>query len=227
MMKKFLHKLIAPAVLLLLVCSQLKAVDPGVGVTLINYTLGTVDLGYTITINARVSNYDSVPFIGTLDFGLRNNQQELSNSGVFNKPPYSSTQISLGPYETVPAIFSVDIDPQFFNPGPDVVVVWPICSKPIIDSIVININVLNPNSITDNKDDLFTYLIVGNKILLKNYAAETNFKQVRIYNLMGQQVAELRSQFITEVPLPALPKGLYMCEFLAADGKRKVIRFFY
>ena len=227
MMNKFLHKLIAPAVLLLLISNQLKAVDLGVGVTLINYTLGTVDLGYTITINARVSNYDSVPFNGTLDFGLRNNQQELSNSGVFNKPPYSSTQISLGPYETVPAVFSVDIDPQFFNPGPDVVVVWPICGKPIIDSIVININVLTPNSIADNKDDLFTFIVLGNKIFLKNYAPETNFKQVRIYNLMGQQVSELHSQFITEVPLPVLPKGLYLCEFLSADGKRKVIRFFY
>ena len=43
---------------------------------------------------------------------------------------------------------------------------------------------------------------------------------------MGQQISELRSEFITEIPLPALPKGLYLCELITAEGKRKVIRFF-
>ena len=227
MMNKILHKLVAPAVMLLIVCSPAKAIQRGVAVSLINYTLSTVDLGYTITVNARVSNYDSLPFAGTIDFGLRNNQQILSNVGVFNKPPYSGAQISLNPYETVPAIFSIHIDPQYFSPGPDVVVVWPICNKPYIDSIIIDINVLAPNGIADNKAELFSYIIMNDRIFIKNIAPETNFKQVRIYNLMGQQVSEMHSEFITEVPLPVLPKGLYLCEFMAADGKRKVIRFFH
>ncbi len=227
MMNKILHRLIASAVILLIVCNPANAIERGVAVSLINYTLDSVDLGYTITVNARVSNYDSLPFAGILDFGLRNNHQTLSNTGVFNKPPYSGAQISLNPYETVPAIFSIHIDPQYFSPGPDVVVVWPICNKPFIDSVVIDIYVHSPSSIKEDKQELFGYIILNDRIFLKNYTAETNFKQVRIYNLLGQQVSELHSEFITEVPLPALPKGLYLCEFLAADGKRKVIRFFH
>ena len=227
MMKKYLHKLIAAAVLVLLVGSPCMASNHGVGVTLLNYTLDTVDLGYTITINAQIRNFDSVPFAGTIDFGLRNDHYTLSTSSIFNKPPFSGNQISLYGHEIVPAIFSVHVVQGYFAPGPDVVVVWPICSQPIADSIVIGIYIENPNSIADNKEDPLSFIILNNRIFLKNYTPETNFKQVRLYNLLGQQVYEMHAEYITEVPLPVIPKGLYLCEFLAADGKRKVIRFFH
>ncbi len=228
MMNRYLHKFFVSACLLLLACGSSKGQSAGIGVTLINYTFDTVGYNYTITINARVSNYDSVSFAGVIDFGLRNNSHILTNSAVFNKPPYCTpNQITLYPYETVPAVFSVDIDPQYFSPGPDVVVVWPICPKPIIDSIEIDIYVQTPSSIKDDKEELFGFFIMNNKLFLKNYGAQTNFKQVRIYNLIGQQVSLYSSDFITEVPLPVLPKGLYLCELITADNKRKVIRFFY
>jgi len=228
MMNKYLHKFFIAAGLLLLGLGSSKGQIAGVGVTLIDYTFDTVGYNYTITINARVSNYDSLPFIGVIDFGLHNNSHVLSNSTLFNKPPYCTpNQISLYPYETVPAVFSIDIDPQFFSPGPDVVVVWPISTKPIIDSIVIAIYVQTPSGIKDDTEELFGFFIMNNKLFLKNYGTATNFKQVRIYNLIGQQVSEFRSDFITEVPLPNLPKGLYLCELITADNKRKVIRFFY
>ena len=227
MMNKILQKIIVPAVLVLLIYNQCCAQASGVGVTLINYTLSTVDLGYTITINARVSNFDSVPFSGVIEFGLRDDHATLTNSGVFNAPPYTGSHITLYPHEVVPAVFSIHIDPQYFAPGPDVVVVWPICTRPIADSILIPIQIENPNAIADTKEDPFSYIILNDKIFLKNYAAGTNFKQVRIYNLLGQPVSETHSDYITEVQLPVLPKGLYLAEFLAADGKRKVIRFFH
>lgn len=225
-MMKHLHKLVASAILFF-ICNTGFAFT-GVGVTLISYTFDTVGYNYTITINARVSNYDSLPFTGIIDFGLHNNTHILTGESLFNKPPYCTpNSISLYPYETVPAVFSIDIDPQFFSPGPDVVVVWPICTKPIIDSIVIDIYVQTPSGIEDDKEELFGFFIMNNKLFLKNYGAQTNFKQVRIYNLLGQQVSEFHFEFITEVPLPNLPKGLYLCELITGDNKRKVIRFFY
>src|ERR1043165_5014828 len=150
MMHRILQKTIASTGLLLLLCCCTKAANPTVGVTLINYTFDNVGYGYSITINAEVRNFDTVPFNGTIDFGLRNNAHpNLTNSGIFNQPPYSGNQISLYPNEVVPAVFSIRIEPQYFAPGPDVVVVWPICSGPIADSIVLDITVQNPSGISE------------------------------------------------------------------------------
>ena len=194
---KHLYKSFACAILVCFVCSPpAVASNFGIALSKINYTFDTVGFGYTITVNAQLTNYDSVPFSGPMDFGLRTDHYNLTTSSLYGKPPYSGNQISLYPYEVVPAIFSIHIEPQYFSPGPDVVVVWPIANSPYIDSILINIIVQNPSGIKDDKEDLFSYIIAGNKIFLKNTNPETNIKQVRIYNLLCQLVSEMHSDFI-------------------------------
>jgi hypothetical protein len=200
----------------------------GVGVVLVSYTVDTVnqvDLGYTLNIYADITNYDSVPFNGLINFGLRNNEQVLTSTGIFSQPPYSGDNISLAAGETVPAIFSVNINHPYFRPGPDVVVVWPICNQPIADSILIHLDILDPSGIKDQKEIPLTYAVVNNTILLKSSDPAINFQQVRIYNAIGQKLSETLSDFISSVPLPALPRGLYFCEVLAADGRRVTIKF--
>lgn len=224
MMKKYLQRLCAVVSLCWLISSQCSAAVNGVGVTLINYTFDTVGFGYTITINAQVTNYDTLAFNGNIDFGLKNSTYNLSAAGLFNKPPYSSSYISLHPNETVPAVFSIDIDPQYFAPGPDVVVVWPICSGPVADSVLIPIFIETPNGIQDERSDLFAYLPAPGRIFIKGYHAGLNIEQVRFFNLMGQQIAALQGNYITEVPVPDLPGGLYLCEFITADKRRQVIK---
>lgn len=205
------------------------AANTGLGVTLINYTLDTVNndvnLGYTITINAEVTNFDSVPFNGFINFGLHNNTQVLTNSGVFDQPPYSGDSISLGGYETVPAIFSIGINQPYFRPGPDVVVVWPICTQQIVDSIIIHLNILDPSGINDNQEIPFSYAVVNSNLLIKTADSKINFKQVRIYNALGQQLQETDADFISDIHLPALAQGIYYCQLVTADGRKAVIRF--
>jgi hypothetical protein len=205
-----------------------RAATNGVGVTLISYSLDTnlVSLGYTLTISAQVTNFDSTEFSGPLNFGLRNLQDTLTNAGIFGQPPYSGNMITLGGNETVPAIFTVNVNLPYFDPGPNVIVVWPICSKPIADSILIHIVVLDPpNGINEPKDIPITYAVVNNTILLKSTDAAINFKQVRIYDDIGQKLSETTSNFITSVPLPVLPRGIYLCELVTADGRRTTFKF--
>ncbi len=203
----------------------------GIAVRLLGYTIDStlnVNLGYTLTISTEVTNTDSTNgFSGQLDFGLHSNTQTLTTTNIFNKPPYSNNTIVLAPYESVPAIFSVHITSQYFVPGPDVVVVWPISTSPISDSVRIPINILNPSSVQEEKKDLFTYIITEKKILLQNLNPQTNFKQVRIYSLMGQPVSNLSSDFITEIPVPDLPRGIYICELMTSTNARRVIKFFH
>lgn len=218
---------------LLLVVALLRtsvASAEGIAVTLVDFQLSTtqnVNLGYTLTISAQVTNTDTVAFNGFLDFGLHNSNNNLTAESIFNKPPYSARTISLAPGETVPAIFSVDIQQPFFTPGPDVVVVWPISSQSISDSILINLLIEDPSGVEENKNAGFTYLVMNDRILLRYATSEMNFQQVRMFNILGQQAASLHSNFITEIPVPNLPKGIYICEMLTADNKTRVIKFIH
>ncbi len=222
-------KIVFFLLLLLPAALATNAAGNGLGVTLVNYTLDTVNndvsLGYTITINAEVTNFDSLPFMGVINFGLHNNTEILSNTGLFDKPPYSGDTVSLGGHETVPAIFSVTINQPYFKPGPDVVVVWPICSQLISDSIIIPINVVDPSGISNEKEIPFSYAVVNNNILIKTTDAKINFKQVRIYNDLGQKLLEITSDFITDIPLPQLPLGIYFCQLSTADGRNAAVKF--
>ena len=215
---------------LFLLCAGigLQAADHGVGVTLISYSLDTsqpVNLGYTITINAVVTNYDSVPFNGHINFGLHNNEDTLTNAGIFDQPPYSGDSISLGAGETVPAIFSVNINHPYFRPGPDVVVVWPICSQPVADSILIHLTIVAPNGINDITKADFTYAVVNNTIMVKSGDPKLNFKQVRIYNDLGQKISEMVADLSGTIPLLPLSQGIYFCELTSGDGKRTTFKF--
>ena len=222
-------KLLLPLFIILTASFTMRAANNGVGVTLVNYTLDTannqVNLGYTITINAQVTNFDSTSFNGIINFGLHNDQQVLSNTSIFDKPPYSGDSISLAGHETVPAIFSININHPYFRPGPDVVVVWPISSQPIADSIIIHLDILAPNGITDQKEIPFTYIVVNNTILLKYFDSKITFKQVRIFNNIGQILQELKSDIISSIPLSQLPQGIYFAELTATDGRKTTVKF--
>ena len=200
----------------------------GIGLTLLNYTVennqGNIDLGRTVTINALITNYDSSDFVGTLDFGLRNSQQQLSSTNLFNKPPYSGNTIMLNPGETVPAVFSVDIDAPYFIPGPDVVVVWPISTAPIGDSVVINLNISTPTAIGNTNQLKLSYIILSDKILVQNIGTENPIEQVRIYNIMGQVVSESQGTS-SDIPTGMLSSGIYVCELRSGD-KRSIIKFY-
>jgi|GEM_PF-1708161 len=226
MKEKLLRLLLTGCICFALVCSK-AAGTPGIGVTLINYTFDTVGYGYTITINALVTNHDTLPFTGIIDFGLRTQNYNLSNSGLFNKPPYSNgNDITLYPGETVPSIFSVEIDPVYFAPGPDVVVVWPICTQPVSDSVVIPIVVEAPNAIAGTYDVKMGYIIINGHIFVTDLEAGVALKQVRIYNIMGQQIAGIEAENVTDIALPAVPHGVYLAEFITTGNRRRVIRYF-
>ena len=231
-MKQNILRTFLAAVLLSVASVQHSVASSGIAVTLLGYTIDStlnVNLGYTLTISAIVKNTDGVnSFSGPLDFGLHTNTHTLTTFSLFSKPFYSgSTQIFLDTNESVPALFSVDIDPQFFSPGPDVVVVWPICTSPITDSVRIPLNIVSPNAITDEQEQKFNYFVTEDKIFLQNIYQQINFKQVRIISLLGQTVSSLTSNFITEIPIPDLPKGIYLCELVTNDNSHSVIKFFH
>jgi hypothetical protein len=228
MMQKTL-RLIFSILLISVACTWVSVASQGIAVTFIDYRLDStqnVNLGYTLTISAEVRNTDTAQsFSGFLDFGLRNSNTELTTTSIFNKPPYSGSTIVLNPGEVVPAVFSIDIDNPYFTPGPDVVVVWPISASPITDSILINLLIQSPTGIAKKEQEKFTYLVLPNHIQLQYNSSQINFQQVRIFNILGEESVRFQSNLITEIPIPNLPKGIYVCEMITADKKKSIIKF--
>jgi hypothetical protein len=231
MIQKFLPIRVFCLVLLMTAGALQLAANPGIALTLLNYTVqnnqGNVDLGRSITINALVTNNSSVAFSGTLDFGLHNNTQNTlgTNDNVFQKPPFTSSQINLDPGESVPAIFSINIETPYFEPGPDVVVVWPISSSTIDDSIRIALIINGPNAVNEEREFKPSYIVLRDKIVILDASNQSAVEQVRIYNLMGQQVLAQNGDFITDIPVSTLPKGLYLCQLVDDKNKGAIIRF--
>ena len=229
-MKKKLLQFIFTTTLVIVFISPILASE-GLSVTLLGFEIDStlnVNLGYKLTISAEVKNTDSTQaFIGNLDFGLRNSTQELSNEVIFNKPSYSTNQITLAPGEVVPAIFSIDIESPYFIPGPDVVVVWPISTSPIKDSIRLRINIENPNSMNEPNTFAINYILSDEQIIFNGLGSESNIQQVRIYSTLAQQVYAVNSNFIKSVSIQNLPTGIYFCEFITATGNKRIIKFFH
>lgn len=197
----------------------------GLSLSLQNYTVqpsnGIVSFGYTITISATLTNNDSSSFTGFVDFGLRNSLLELSNNSIFSKPFYSGDSIQLNGGESVPTLFSLQIDTPYFIAGPDVVVVWPISNVNFNDSVLINLLIEDPTSIEEqliHKNDIQVF---GDYILLP----ENNFKQVRIYNYSGSLLWEQNFAASLHIPIDFLPQGFYLLEAVSATKQRIVKKF--
>ncbi|MBL7779265.1 MAG: hypothetical protein JNK66_13375 [Chitinophagales bacterium] len=191
----------------------------GLALQLENYTVqnqqGNVNFGYTITINSTLTNTDSANwFAGTVDFGLRNSSVVLTQANIFGKPTYSGDSIILQPGESVPAVFSVEVSPQYFGPGPDVVVVWPICTSPVNDSVVIPLLVNNPSAIEEQQAIKQSFYVDKNEFILLNHSAEQVIKQVRFYHINGQQLSVISNPINHRFSIAELPAGVLVAEIV-------------
>jgi len=248
-MKTYYHRIVFALCLLMLAGQTYATNYKGIGLTFISYSLDSTNCSrsdssgggpggpgqlLTLSISARITNFDSVPYIGPVDLGLYDSdslfihtQATLLMNGI------AGNQLNLDANEGIAVNILINI-PTMFRPGPDVVVVWPMTLRPVADSIIANIELPgirteqlsnNTTGITNTQNSSFSYIVSQDKIELVNLSAGLNFKQVRIFSMNGQLVMHENSDNITEINLPNLPVGIYNCELLSADNNRRVIRF--
>ena len=225
MIRKFIHFSFLFVGCFYALSSNVKAQSSNLSISLIGYTFDTVNLGYTLTMNAEITNLDTLPFSGNINFGLRNNSGIISNTSVFDKPPYSGDSIFLPGRQTVPAIFGVYISPQYFTPGPDVVVVWPICTAPTTDSIIVHVFVQDPSAITGPGAGIFSYVVLHDKIMFSYPYDNFGFEQVRIFDAFGQLVFATEASDIPQIPIGQLAKGLYICQIISNGALKLNFKF--
>ncbi|MBX2910003.1 MAG: T9SS type A sorting domain-containing protein [Chitinophagales bacterium] len=212
-MRKFLHILFILSASL--VAQSQTSIDLSIN-PLVTQPPFRVSYGDTISYATEITNQDSITFSGTLFIafkGSNSTSYDSLNLGTVQIPPAGSIQRTI----------SIDVQPQYFKPGPEVVVVWPIFSgtagNQVADFIFVKDNLSN---IEDNSLSETNYFVWNNN--LKTNTDNNLLKQVRIFNLSGQEIFNTQNKN-TPIALPILNAGLYFIQIEKLNGEFSTIKW--
>jgi hypothetical protein len=125
---------------------------------------------------------------------------------------------------------SIYIDPFYFRSGINTVVIWPVASDAsgfiTLDTIRYNIYVLHP--LANNKPLSIDKIVLypnpfSSKIWFKG-VDKKSIEQVRIFNLLGDEILQLQIKETSPLDLSELPKGIYFIKLQSKDGKQIIIK---
>lgn len=179
----------------------------------------TLSFGDSIYISASLFNYDTVGFVGRVQFRTFINAD--STQVIF--PDTASYVIPANSGKSV--FFSIPVNAPLFKIGPDVVIIWPYSAKPPKDNITKTIFVRYHLGIDDEIANSFTAYIRGSTLKLDLGDSKENAQRVRIYSLIGSILYENTGRIPLEIPLQDKQSGIYLCEILWKNNTRKVVRF--
>ena len=197
---------------LLLISLTAQAQFTGMSLLSVNSLPDTLYPGMTYNIYARLQNTDSLPFTGTVQFALRNNQGSIPpTSDILALPPYTNASLLLSATEQVPAFFRILIDPAYYyTPGPETIVIWPISNKPVKDSLIIPFilpGTLSAELLAADKS-IFYCVADNNRLYVPN--ARENW-MISIQTQDGRCIA--REPYSAKgLPSDRLSKGLYILQ---------------
>lgn len=186
----------------------------------------TVALGTTDSILVQLVNDDSIAWNGTIAFQYSvNGSAPISasnsiDSGLFFAPIVDS----IAPGTTSGALkIDILIEPDHFQVGPSVVIIWPFIPNAQVDSLIAPVTVL-PFAGIERQADNSPELYFANKHLVIQ-DLYSNLKRVRIYDLEGRLLMDNPLETSTIMPLNGLSAGTYFAEVLYGDNQRKVLQF--
>jgi hypothetical protein len=190
----------------------------------------TTVMDTTFMFDVEVRNDSTISVSGPLTFGYSiddfNTAITYFGSDTSSGISYTPTSITLnqGNKDTITLTTTVKL-PKF-KAGPSVVVIWPIVpGASAVDSVKFTFTALAPsgfNYITGNQLKAF---ILNNQLQIQANG-DVALKQLRIYNVAGQQILNEISPANT-TQLPAMPKGIYLAEISYGDNQRSIFRFYY
>lgn len=175
-----------------------------------------VSYGDTISYATEITNKDSNTVSGTLFIAFKGSNSvtyDSLNLGVVQIPPFGTIQRSI----------SIDVQPQFFKPGPEVVVVWPIFSgnagNQVADFIFVKDNLSNISNITSAQTNYFVW-----QNTLNSKSNISTLKQVRIFDISGQSLFNTQSENFP-IELPKLNTGIYFIQIENITGEIEIVKW--
>ena len=224
-MKKVYATLWIMAVLLLMQQGLQAQATLGLHTTSISNSSPAID--EEISLFTKLINTSATDtFNGVIDFSLANENGVITDVSVFGKPAVSGNILTLAPLQEMTLLFTVTPRSAYYVPGPDIIIVWPIASAPIVDSAKADIDIQQATGIENNEEQDMKIFVSNNILHVQNSSTTNTFQQVQIFNSTGALIISqtLYSNY-EQIPLSNLAGGMYIAAVLSCDGKRYLIKF--
>lgn len=182
----------------------------------------------TLYINDSIYNAGNQSFTGNIYTGCRINSAvlPLPSGGIVDSLIVQNAVLDTN-NNPVGFTLRVKISPQYFNIGPNVVVIWPIYNgmpTTISDSIHLNVIATYHTGIDESPAALIYLYQIGDRLNINMGERENTVKQVRIFDILGKTVYTNRAPDSRHIDVGEWNKGIYICDFLYDTGEHKTIK---
>jgi hypothetical protein len=182
----------------------------------------------TIFLNDSIYNAGVQPFTGSVYTGCRINSTvlPLPSGGIIDSLIVQNAVLDTN-NNPVGFTLRVKISPQYFNVGPNVVVIWPIYNgmpTTISDSLHLNVIATYHTGIEESPASRIYLYQIGDRLNINMGERETTVKQVRIFDILGKSVYTNRAPDSRQIEVGDWNKGIYICDFLYDSGEHKTIK---
>lgn len=196
------------------------------------FSVDTAYQGTNITYGLQLQNGSpSTTYTGNITIQIYNDSTGTGGFGTI--VPVDSTYIQGATINANNSLFvsdSIFIDPSIFRSGINTVVIWPVAAESsgftTLDTTRQNILVLAPlasrKQISLDKITLFPNPF--NSIIWLKGLDKNIIEQVRIFNVLGEEIMQLQIKESSTLNLNQLEKGVYFIRIEATDGKQIIIK---
>ncbi|MFY8184684.1 MAG: T9SS type A sorting domain-containing protein [Bacteroidia bacterium] len=196
------------------------------------FSADTIAQGNSLVYSIQITNGGpSITYTGDVTIQIYNDS--LGSGGFGNIIPIDSAYIqgaTISANSSISYTDSLTVDPANFKSGINTVVIWPVASNAsgfiTLDTIRYNIFVLYPlaNKETQSMDKIILYPNpFSSKIWFKGLA-KNSIEQVRILNVLGEEIKQLRIKETSPLDLSDLQKGIYFIKLQSKDGIQIIIK---
>lgn len=186
----------------------------------------TVHHSDTITLATSLLNVGNAAYNGSLSFGFAINNTRNISEAIFIAP-YKGQMVNIPAGDSLPLLFRIVVQPQYFQSGPDIFVVWPITDNNYTpDSVAVNIVVIDEvNDIsTTPGDENFRVYCNDNQLKIAGNGDEPPIDNLAIYSTTGQLMYSNVVGSNLSVSLSPFPAGIYLVKVSFANGKKRMFK---
>lgn len=184
-------------------------------------------MGEQFSLFTKLINTSPVDtFKGIVDFSLANETGVIDDITVFGEPAVSGTFITLAPLQEMSLLFTITPQPTYFVPGPDIIIVWPLATAPIVDSARAQINIQEPTGIDGAAEETIKMFAHNGYLILQMPSEKEWLQRVQIFDVTGALlISEQLDANNATVPIGMLAKGIYIAEVTSRTGNKRSIKF--
>lgn len=186
----------------------------------------TVHANETVYVSTSLINTGNQPYNGRLWFAFSINGVRNISRSIFN-PPYNGEVVSINPGQQLPLQFEVVAQPQYFVPGPDIFVVWPITENnttpDTLQAQIVVLDGINDVAAEQDESNLRIYS-TNNTLIITQADAAPQLKNIALYSITGSLMYYTTNTGNITLPLDNYTPGIYLVQIQLGNGRYKTYK---